>query len=89
MFINKWALLVRVAAVAGEIPTGQVPDLAQCRAAMNVVAVAALHQSLFNPVVIRFGKIRFRRSVASIAELRLALHQQVLRLGCVVGAVAV
>ena len=46
---------------------------------MNVVAVAALEQALRNPVVIRSREVGFGRGVASIAELRLFLDQQLLR----------
>lgn len=56
---------------------------------MNVVAVAALEQALGNPVVIRSGEVGFGRSVASIAELRLFLDQQLLRFLGVMRGVAV
>ena len=45
---------------------------------MNVVAVAALEQALRNPVVIGSREVGLGRGVASIAELRLFLDQQLL-----------
>jgi hypothetical protein len=56
---------------------------------MNVVAVAALEQALGNPVVIGSGEVGFGRGVASIAELRLFLDQQLLRFLGVMRGVAV
>jgi len=42
------------------------------------VAVIALHQTLIDAVVERFGKIRFGRGVAAVAQLRLVLDEEVL-----------
>ena len=76
VFVDEGPLLIRVALVANRIATGHGSDLADGGGAMNVVAVAALEQALRNPVVIRFGEVGFGRGVASIAELRLFLYQQ-------------
>ena len=43
---------------------------------MWVVAVHALHQSLVDAVVIRFGKVRLGGGVASVTQLGLLLDEQ-------------
>jgi len=78
VFVNKGPLLIRVAFVANRIATGHGSHLADRGGAMNVVAIAALEQALGNPVVIGFGEIGFGRGVASIAQVRLFLDQQLL-----------
>ena len=64
---------------ADSIAGRQCPYLPERGRSVHVVAVAALHQSFVNPMVIRFAKVCFRGCVAAIAELRLCDRQQVLR----------
>lgn len=75
MFVDERPLLVDVALVTNGIAAGQGPRLAHGRRPMRVMAVVALHQALVDPVVIGLGKIRHGRSVASVAQLGLALNQ--------------
>jgi hypothetical protein len=56
---------------------------------MRIVAVAASHQALVNAVMIRLGKIRLGRDMASIAQLRLLLDEKELFFLGVMGRVAV
>src|SRR5208337_386010 len=89
MLVNEGSLLVGVALVANGIPARQGPQLPHGRRAMRVMAVHALHQTLVDPVVKRFGKIGLSRGMASVAQLGLALDQQALTLFGVMGRVAV
>ena len=78
MLVDERALLVDVALVADEIAAGEGLQLTDGSRPMRVVAVVALHQTLVDPVVIGFGKICFGRGMASVAQLRLLLNQQML-----------
>src|ERR1700690_1531557 len=71
MLVDERPLLVDMALVANRISAGQGTQLPNRRRAMWVMAVVALHQTLVDAVVIRFGKIRLGRGVASITQLRL------------------
>ncbi len=74
MLEYKRPLLVDVALRASRIPARQSLHLSHCPGPMRIMAVAALYQALVNPVVVGFGEIRLGRSMASVAQLRLALH---------------
>src|SRR5208282_3098122 len=89
MLVDEGSLLIDVALVADEIAAGQRPQLKDSSGPMRVVAVVALHQTLVDPVVIGFGKICLGRGVACVAQLGLALDQQVLFVLSVMGIVAV
>ena len=89
VFVDEWAHFVRVALSTNRIPTGHSSCLPESGSAMHVVAITALDETLVHPVVIRLGKIRFRRSVTPIAETRLASNEQVLRFLGIVRRVAV
>ncbi len=56
---------------------------------MRIVAVTALNQAFVDPVMVRLGEIRLGGDVASVAQLRLILNEQVLFLLRVVGGVTV
>ena len=77
MFVDEGPLLIDMALVANGVAAGESPYLTQSGGSMRVMAVYALHQSFVHPVVIGLGKVGLRRSVASVAQLRLALDQQV------------
>ena len=89
VFIHEWPAFVDVALVADKITAGEVVHLAQRRRAVNVMAIAALDKSFLDPVVIGFGKIRLRRAMAAVTELRRRLGQKTLRLFGVVRGMAV
>jgi hypothetical protein len=78
MFVDEGPLLVDMALVADCVATGEGPHLTQSGCPMRIMAVIALHQPFIHSVVIRFGKVCLGRSMASVAQLRLALDQQVL-----------
>jgi hypothetical protein len=78
VFVYKRSLFIGVASVANRIAAGQGSDLADRGGAMNVVAVTAFEQALRHPVVIWPGEVGFGRGVASVTDVRLFLHQQVL-----------
>ena len=89
MLVNERPLLVGMTLVANRIPARQGPHLTDGRGPMRVMAVNALHQTLVDAVVIGFGKIRFGRGMASVAQLGLALDEQVLFFFGVMGGVAI
>ncbi len=89
MLVDERSLLVDVALVANRIAAGEGSRLSHGRGAVRVMAVAALHKTLIDPVVIGLGKIGLCRRVASVAKLRLLLNQQVLLFGGVMGGVTV
>src|SRR5580698_1681451 len=76
MFVNEWTLLVDMALVADIIAARQAAHLAHRRCPMRVVAVHALHQTLVDAVVIRFGEIGFGGCVTSVTQLGLLLDEQ-------------
>ena len=78
VLVNKRSLLVGVALVADGIPARQRRTCRRDPGPVRVVAVIALNQPLVDPVMKRFGKVRLGRGVASVAQLRLVLDQQML-----------
>jgi hypothetical protein len=56
---------------------------------MRVVAIVALNQTFIDTMVKRFREICLGGDVAAVAQLGLALHQQVLTFFGVVGRVAI
>jgi len=89
MLIHEWSPLVGVALHARLIAAHASSHLAKGVATMHVVAVAALHEPLANPVVKGLGKLGLGRRVTAEAEIGLLLDQQCLRLGGMVRGVAV
>ena len=89
MLVDEGPLLVDMALVANGIPGRQGPRLPHSRCPMRVVAVIALHQTLVDPVVIGLGKICFGGRMASVAQLGLALNEQVVFFLGMVGRVAI
>ena len=77
VFERKGALLVRVALDASCISTGGEPGLLQFKAAVRIVAVAALHHSFENFMVERLVEIWLGFLMATHAELRFAGFQHV------------
>src|SRR5262249_32886901 len=73
MFVNKRSFLVDMTVVANAVATRHCPYLAESGCAVNVVAVAALDQSLIDPMVIWFGEVSLLRSMASVAQIGLLL----------------
>jgi hypothetical protein len=78
VFIDERSLLVDMALVADRIATRQRPRLPQNPCPMRIVAVIALHQAFVDAVMIGLGKVRLGSGMASVAQLRLILDQQVL-----------
>ena len=89
MLVDERPLLIDVALVTNRISAGLRAHLPHVRCAMGIVAVVALHQALVYAVMVGLGKIRFGRSVAAIAQVRLALRQQTLFFLRVVRRVAI
>ena len=89
MLVYKRPLLVDMALVANEIPARQRADLTNEPGAMRVVAIVALNQTFIDTMVKRFREICLGGDVAPVAQLGLALHQQVLAFFGVVGRVAI
>ena len=89
VLVDEWSLLVDMALRAGRIPARQSLRLADRTRPMRVMTVTALHQALIDPMVIWFGEIRFGRSMAAVAQLRLALNHKMLFLLRVMRGVAV
>src|ERR1700756_3565509 len=89
MLVDERPLLVDMALRAGRIPAGQSLHLANRTRPVRVMAVTALHQALVHPLVIGFGEIRLGRSMAAVAQLRLALNHKMLFLLRVMRGVAV
>ena len=77
VFEREGTLLVRVTLDASGIGTGREPGLLQFKAAVRIVAVAALHHSFENFMVERLVEISFRFSVTTDAELWLPRLQHV------------
>jgi len=75
VFEREGTLLVSVTLNASGIGTGREPGLLQLKAAVRVMAVAALHHSFENFMVERLVEIRLRFLMATHAELRLACFQ--------------
>ena len=75
VFERERTLLIRVTLDASGISTGGEPGLLQFKAAVRIVAVAALHHSFENFMVERLVEIRLRFLMATHAELRLACFQ--------------
>ena len=73
MFVDERTLLVDVALVANRVAARHGPQLTHRSRAVRVVAVVALHQALVDAVVVWFGEICLRGSVASVTQLRLVL----------------
>ena len=78
VLVNEGSLLVDMALVANRIPARQGPHLPKGGRAVGIVAVVALHQAFVDPVVKGFGKISFGCGMAPVAQLGLALDQQML-----------
>jgi hypothetical protein len=89
VFVGERAALVGVAFEAHRIASRQSPHLPNCRRAVDIVAVTALHQTFIHTMVIGLCEISFGRGVAPIAEIRLGLHEQKLPFGRVVRRVAI
>jgi hypothetical protein len=89
MLVNEGPLLVDVALVADGITAREVLDLPQCSRSMRIMAVVALHQTLIDPVMIRFGKIRFGLGMASVTQLWLILDEKVLFFLGMMGGMAI
>src|SRR6185295_11794729 len=75
MFEGERPLLVGVTLNASRISAGSQPRLFQFKAAVRIVAIAALHHTFEHLVMKRSVEIRLRFSVATHAELRLANFQ--------------
>lgn len=89
MFVNKGTTGISVALYADRIPAGLGFDLAKGSCAVNVVAVAAMNESLIYAMVVRPGKLGLCRGMARIALRGLLLDEKMLWLPGVVGRVAV
>ena len=89
VLVDEGTLLIGVALVTDGVSAGQGLQLANGGSPVRVMAVVALHQTFVHPVMERLGEIRFGGNMAAIAQLRLALNQQVLWLLGVMGRVAV
>ncbi len=88
MFVNKRTLLVRVAFEADRILRGGSPHLLRFDCAVYVVAIAALNQTLIDPVVKGHFEFSFLVEVAAVTKFRLSFHQQELFCGRVVWGMA-
>ena len=89
MLVDEWSLLLRVTLVADSISARQTPHLAQGGSAMDVVTITTTDQAFVDSMAIGLCEICFRRSVTSVAKIRLCLCQQVLRLLGVMGRVTI
>jgi hypothetical protein len=89
MFIDERSQFVRVTLVTDGIAARQSLDLAQGGSAMDVVTITTTNESFVDSMPIGFCEICFRRSVTSVAKIRLCPRQQVLRLLGVMGRVTV
>lgn len=76
MLVDKRTLLISVTFNTGRVGAGGKSSLFQLKAAMWVVAIAALHGAFENLVMKRQHKLVFGLGVTAQAELRLALFQQ-------------
>jgi hypothetical protein len=89
MLKNERPLLVGMALDTNRVPTRQGPHLAEGGGAVDVVAVAALDEAFVDAMVIRLREVGLGGHMTSVAEFGLRRNQEVLRLFCVVGRVAV
>jgi hypothetical protein len=89
MLVNERPLLIDVALVANGIAARQGAHLPDGCGSMGAVTVVALHQALIDAVVEGLGEIGLGRDVAAVAQLGLALDQEVLFLSGVVRRVAI
>jgi len=89
MLVYERSLLVDMALRTSGVSASQGLHLPNRARAVGVMAVTALHQTFIYAMVVRLGKIRLGRSMASVTQLRLALHHQVLLLLRVMRRVAI
>ena len=75
MLVHKRPLLIRVALEADGVLRGRGAHLLWARRAVNVVAIAALHETFVHPVMEGHRKFRLFRQVAAVAKLRLGLRE--------------
>lgn len=80
VFIDKRARFIHVTLRANRIAAGHGSQIADGRGAVYVVAIATPDQSLIDSVVIWLCEVRLSGGVASVTEIGLCAHQQVLRL---------
>ena len=89
MLIDKRPLFFGVTAQAAHIAAGGLANLPDARSAMNAVAVVAGNEAFIDAMVIGAAELGALIGMAGVAELRLLLNEQVLRLGRVMGTVAI
>ena len=89
MLVNIWPGLVAVALEASRILRGRGPQRPIQEAAMGVVAVVTLHQSLVDSVPERAVELLLHFLMAAVAQLRRLLSHQELTLFCMVRRVAI
>jgi hypothetical protein len=89
MLVNKRPLLIDMALVANGIAARQSAHLPDGCCSMWAMTVIALHQTLIDAMVEGLGEIGLGRDVAAVAQLGLALDQEVLFLRGVVRRVAI
>jgi hypothetical protein len=89
VFKDERSLLVGMAFEASCISAREGTHLAQGGSAVSIVAVAALNEAFVDAVVIGLRKVCLGSCVATVAESRLRLNQQVFRFLGVMGGVAV
>jgi hypothetical protein len=72
VFVCEWPLLIGVTLDASGVRAGGEPCLLEFKAAMRIVAIAALHRAFKDLVVKRHTERRFHLAVATETKLRLA-----------------
>jgi hypothetical protein len=65
MFVNKGALLIRMALHASGVSSSSESSLFQLKAAMSVMAICAAHRAFKNLVMEWFRKLGLRFAVAT------------------------
>ncbi len=79
MLEDKGTGFVRMAFETGRILRCSCSQLPRLESAVRIVAVAAFHQALVNPVMKRPRKLLFRFDMAGVAQLRLlGFHQELI-----------
>jgi hypothetical protein len=89
MLIDKRTGLFHVTLQANGILVGYAPHLRIREPTVLVVAIGALDQFFINPMMEGLGEVGFDFGMASVTQLRLRLHQQVLRFFVMMRRVAI
>ena len=76
MLKDKWSLLVNVACEADAVLRCRRAQLFADEPTVRVVAIRALNESLFHPMVERHVELRFDLLMTAVTQSRLRLSQQ-------------